>query len=62
MRPILSPVRLPHSNDFLRESAHLRILSMYKFSLRHVDRGLMMWKHQTNEVLAIVSHGVDGRH
>jgi hypothetical protein len=49
-------------NDFLRESAHLRILSMYKFSLRHVDRGLMMWKYQTNEVLAIVSRGVDGRH
>jgi hypothetical protein len=42
-------------NDFLRKPAHLRVLPVQQFSLSHIERTLMMWKHQPDEVLVIVS-------
>ena len=37
-------------DDFLRESAHLRILAVQELCFRHVDRRLMMRKHQSDKI------------
>jgi hypothetical protein len=41
-------------NDLLRQTAHLRILAIQQLGLRHLDRGLMMRKHQLDKVFVIV--------
>jgi len=52
--------RLLVGNDFLRKPAHLRVLPVQQFSLGHIERALMMWKHQP--FLVIVSARLERGH
>jgi hypothetical protein len=49
-------------DDFLRESADLRILAVQKLGLGHVNRRLMVWKHQPDKIDIGVARLRNGTH
>ena len=42
-------------DDFLRESPHLRILAVQELRLGHVNRGLMVRKHQSDKIDIVIA-------
>ena len=49
-------------DDFLREPAHLWILAVQKLGLSHVDRGLVVRKHQSNKINIALARWCNGAH